>query len=149
MDLDDFVENGSEAFSSEQKSSEPSSETEQRDYNAHKVIEFQDEGKIIVPTQSVWKDIVKVLENEMRLELDKVMEMKDLHKYELIHQASLVAMGYDVVENYPIKNCVVCEKRFVFPTDWDFIRIRGEVSCRDHSVRKVMDSVRKINDPGD
>lgn len=138
MSLEDFVNDGIEGLHG------PDDE-EQDSVDNFKTIECDRQRQIVVPTENVWNTIVEIVEEEMWLDINEVLEMANSHTFQIIHQASLSAMGYEIQTSHPKKECVVCEETFVFPHDWDFTRIRGEVSCNQHSMRKVLNEVEQVN----
>lgn len=139
MSLDDFVNNGSSEFEASEDKYDGSEDN-------YKVIKADRQRKVVIPTEDVWNSVVKIVKEDMWLDIDEVLEMPDSHKFQILHQASLSAMGYDIQTSYPRKECIVCNEVFVFPHDWSFTRIRGETSCNDHSIREVLECVKQVNE---
>lgn len=138
MGLQDFIENGRQAFHDDEDES-------QQSVDHFKVIKCDRQRKIEVPSEDVWDSIVAVVENEMWLDIDEVLDMEDSHTFQIIHQASLSVLGYDIQTSYPKKECLVCGETYVFPHDWDFTRVRGEVSCNYHSMSEVVEKIERVN----
>jgi len=81
----------------------------------------------------------------MNLSIDDVMSRRKADRYQLLHQAILGVKRDEGTPFHPTKECIVCGEEFIFPENWNFTRIKGEVSCNEHFIGEVMEKIGAVN----
>lgn len=144
MGLEEFSSPGS-------KNTQPTTSTQQEQpeekskEDSFKVVECDRGREKVFPTEEDWEETVSYIEEEMMMSIDEVLNMRPSDRFQILHQAILKKNGYSEQEMHPKQDCVVCGERFVFPSNWNFTRIKGEAVCNDHSIGETMASIKQVN----
>lgn len=151
MGLDDFTDSSSNTRTNIRKKGNKQHKTKnqetenEEDEDPYKVVSAGDGVKKIFPTEDDWKDTLEILEEEMGYSEWEVMNMGASQRHEVLHTAILKRNGSEGGEFSPIKHCIVCDEKFVFPNSWTFVRFKNEAVCRHHEVKEVMEEISEVN----
>lgn len=144
MGLDSFKSDGNSGTNTSPK---VDTTKEQKSIDdAYKVFTADDGRKKVFQTEESWEEAVQFIQNELDMSIQQVENMNPTQRHDILHQAIIGEEG-EVSQNfYPTRECLVCGKKFSFPTNWKFSKFKGEAVCCDHSVKEVLEEYREINE---
>jgi len=99
----------------------------------------------VFQTEKDWQEAVDFIEDQLGMSVDEVLDMSASDRYQILHQAILQKENLDDLNFHPTRECLVCGERFVFPSNWNFTRLKGEAVCNNHTAREVMREVGAVN----
>lgn len=113
--------------------------------SAYKVVSTKGSLEKRFPTEEDWNKTIEVIENDMGYSEWEVMNMESSKRHQVLHNAILKKNDSDGGDYNPVKHCIICNKKFVFPSNWNFVKFRNEAVCTHHQVGDVMEEISKIN----
>lgn len=146
MGLDSFKSDSTSTSSTNPSSPSVDTTTEQKSIDdAYKVFTCDDGRRKVFQTEESWNKAVDFIENELGMSIQDVENMNPTQRHDVLHQAIIGEEGKVSQNFYPTRECLVCDKKFSFPTNWKFSKFKGEAVCCDHTVQEVLKEYRKIN----
>jgi hypothetical protein len=142
---------GLEDFSTESSSSSSTTgarsgtEKSEEDNKPFKTVSSSDGLQKVFPTEDSWEKTMEIVKEEVGCTEWELMNMESRKRHQVLHNAILKKNGQEGAEYSPVKHCLVCGEKFVFPSEWDFVRFKNEAVCPDHKIKDVMEEISAVN----
>lgn len=151
MGLDNFTSEGSSlSDSSLIDESKSESEDESRS-KGPKTTVFKTIGSgtssLRFQTEEEWEAFVEFVENGLGFDIDRVLSWTEEKQLDFFgHAHSFHNDELFIDEHTVTQECIVCDREFVFPRDWDFILFNHKAVCPSHSIGEAAEAYDQLDD---
>jgi len=114
------------------------------EHNAYKIIWNGDysipieSNEIVVQTEEEWEKIILFINDDMNISTKDFNSKSKERKYNIVEKAVECINGNKREMYSKKRDCMVCEKEFNFPEDWNFVEFDDFICCSGHKISDVM-----------